>query len=69
MNLYRLEQSRDVIDALLRGEEVVLSFDDVDPLLAQRAIDIILGAAYALNCEELILCDLLVLTPPLQEVA
>ena len=48
-SLNTLEDCCDVIDSLIAGNVVVLTLDDIDPKLTQRAIDTLSGAVFALN--------------------
>ena len=45
----QLEDCCDVIDSLIAGNVVVLTLDEIDPKLTQRAIDTLSGAVFALN--------------------
>ena len=38
-----------MIDSLIEGNVVVLTLDEIDPKLTQRAIDTLSGAVFALN--------------------
>ena len=48
-SLNTLEDCCDVIDSLIAGNVVVLTLDDIDPKLTQRAIDTLSGAVFALS--------------------
>ena len=48
-SLNTLEDCCDVIDSLIAGNVVVLTLDEIDPKLTQRAIDTLSGAVFALN--------------------
>lgn len=48
-SLTTLEDCCDVIDSLIGGNVVVLTLDDLDPKLTQRAVDTLSGAVFALN--------------------
>ena len=47
--LHTLEDCCDVIDSLLQGNTVVLTMDDLDTRLMQRAVDTLSGAVFALH--------------------
>lgn len=47
--LHNLEDCCDVIDNLILGNTVVLTLDDLDPKLMQRALDTLSGAVFALH--------------------
>lgn len=47
--LHNLEDCCDVIDNLILGNTVVLTLDDLDPKLMQRAVDTLSGAVFALH--------------------
>ena len=48
-SLNTLEDCCDVIDSLIAGNVVVLTLDEIDPKLTQRAIDTLSGAVFALS--------------------
>lgn len=48
-SLNTLEDCCDVIDSLIEGNVVVLTLDEIDPKLTQRAIDTLSGAVFALS--------------------
>lgn len=48
-SLTTLEDCCDIIDSLIAGNVVVLTLDDIDPKLTQRAIDTLSGAVFALS--------------------
>lgn len=48
-SLTTLEDCCDVIDSLIAGNVVVLTLDELDPKLTQRAVDTLSGAVFALN--------------------
>ena len=47
--LRHLEDCCDVIDNLILSNTVVLTIDDIDPRLMQRAVDTLSGAVFALH--------------------
>jgi FtsZ-interacting cell division protein YlmF len=48
-SLHTLEDCCDVIDNLIINNTVVLTMDDLDPKLMQRAVDTLSGAVFALH--------------------
>lgn len=47
--LTSLEDCCDVIDSLIAGNVVVLTLDELEPKLVQRALDTLSGAVFALS--------------------
>lgn len=47
--LHNLEDCCDVIDNLILNNTVVLTMDNLDPQLMQRAVDTLSGAVFALH--------------------
>lgn len=48
-SLHTLEECREIIENIIRGNTVVLTLDDLDIKLMQRAVDTLSGAAFALH--------------------
>ena len=48
-SLHRLEDCCEVIDNLIRGNTIVLTMDELDGHLMQRAVDTLSGAVFALH--------------------
>jgi len=47
--LHSLEDCCDVIDNLIMNNTVILTLDDLEPKLMQRAVDTLSGAVFALH--------------------
>ena len=49
VTVYQIEECREIIKCLLRGESVLLNLENVDPKDSGRIVDLLSGAAFALQ--------------------
>ncbi|MFR5788755.1 MAG: cell division protein SepF [Christensenellales bacterium] len=48
VNVRQIEECREIIKYLLRGESVLLNLENIDPKDCGRVVDLLSGAAFAL---------------------
>ena len=49
VNVRQIEESREIIKYLLRGESILLNLENIDPKDCGRVVDLLSGAAFALQ--------------------
>ena len=49
LNVRQLEECREIIKYLLRGESILLNLENIDPKDCGRVVDLLSGAAFALQ--------------------
>ena len=49
VNVRQIEESREIIKYLLRGESILLNLENIDPNDCGRVVDLLSGAAFALQ--------------------
>lgn len=49
VNVRQIEESREIIKHLLRGESILLNLENIDPKDCGRVVDLLSGAAFALQ--------------------
>jgi len=49
VNVRQIEECRDIIKYLLRGESILLNLENIDPKDCGRVVDLLSGAAFALS--------------------
>ena len=49
VNVRQIEECREIIKCLLRGESVLLNLENIDPKDCGRVVDLLSGAAFALQ--------------------
>lgn len=49
VNVRQIEECREIIKYLLRGESVLLNLENIDPKDCGRVVDLLSGAAFALQ--------------------
>ena len=64
VNVRQIEECRAIIQYLLRGESVLLNLENIDPKDCGRVVDLLSGAAFALQGRMLKVAHLSYLLPP-----